>query len=97
MVKVDDENFTVELAVAGFDKKEISVTKEKNILVIEGSSEDSDKDFVHKGLASRSFNRRFTLADDVEIDSAVYKNGILSVSLVRVIPEEDKPVSIKIS
>ena len=97
VVKEDDEHFSVELAVAGFSKKDVSITKEKNVLVIEGKVEDESKDFVHKGLASRAFNRRFTLADDVEIDSATYKNGILSVSLVRVIPEEDKPVSIKIS
>ena len=87
VVKVDDEHFTVELAVAGFGKKDISVTK----------VEDAEKEFVHKGLASRAFKRSWTLADNVEIDSAELKDGILAVSLVKVIPEEDKPVSIKIS
>jgi len=97
VVKVDDEHFTVELAVAGFGKKDISVTKEKNLLIIEGKVEDAKKEFVHKGLASRAFKRSWTLADNVEIDSAELKDGILAVSLVKVIPEEDKPVSIKIS
>ena len=97
VVKVDDEHFTVELAVAGFGKKDVSVTKEKNLLIIEGKVEDAEKEFVHKGLASRAFKRSWTLADNVEIDSAELKDGILAVSLVKVIPEEDKPVSIKIS
>ena len=97
VVKEDDEHFSVELAVAGFSKKDVSITKEKNVLVIEGTVEDESKDFVHKGLASRAFKRSFTLADDVEISGASLKDGILVVSLERVIPEEDKPVSIKIS
>ena len=97
VVKEDDEHFSVELAVAGFSKKYVSITKEKNVLVIEGKVEDESKDFVHKGLASRAFKRSFTLADDVEISGASLKDGILVVSLERVIPEEDKPVSIKIS
>ena len=97
VVKEDDEHFTVELAVAGFSKKDVSITKEKNVLVIEGNVEDESKDFVHKGLASRAFKRSFTLADDVEISGASLKDGILVVSLERIIPEEDKPISIKIS
>jgi len=97
VVKEDDEHFSVELAVAGFSKKDVSITKEKNVLVIEGNVEDESKDFVHKGLASRAFKRSFTLADDVEISGASLKDGILVVSLERVVPEEDKPVSIKIS
>ena len=97
VVKVDDEHFTVEVAVAGFSKDDISVTKEKNFLIIEGKVEDDSKDFVHKGLASRAFKRSWTLADNVEIGTAKLVNGILSVGLEKVIPEEDKPVSIKIS
>ena len=97
VVKEDDEHFSVELAVAGFSKKDVSITKEKNVLVIEGKVEDESKDFVHKGLASRAFKRSFTLADDVEISGASLKDGILVVSLERVVPEEDKPISIKIS
>ena len=97
VVKEDDEHFSVELAVAGFSKKDVSITKEKNVLVIEGKVEDESKDFVHKGLASRAFKRSFTLADDVEISGASLNDGILVVSLERIIPEEDKPISIKIS
>lgn len=97
IVKVDDENFVIELAIAGFDKKEVSVELEKNVLKIEGKSKDDDKDFIHKGLASRSFERQFTLADDVEVSGGKLENGVLKVELKRVIPEEDKPIKIKIS
>ena len=95
IVKVDDENFVIELAIAGFDKKEVNVELEKNVLKIEGKSKDDDKDFIHKGLASRSFERQFTLADDVEVSGGKLENGVLKVELKRVIPEEDKPIKIK--
>tara|TARA_R100000458_G_C8272879_1_gene247722 strand:- start:2439 stop:2864 length:426 start_codon:yes stop_codon:yes gene_type:complete len=98
IVKHDAENFSVELAVAGFTKKEISISKEKELLSIEGKQEEGDElDYVHKGLASRSFRRTFTLADDIIVKGADLKNGILSVSLERIVPEEDKPQEIKIS
>ena len=98
IVKDDDEHYRVELAVAGFDKKEISISKEEEILTIEGKVESKDEqDFIHKGLASRSFKRTFTLSDEIVVSGASLKNGILSVELERVIPEEKKPVSIKIS
>ena len=97
VVKVDDEHFSVELAVAGFSKKDISITKEKNVLIIEGKVEEDSKDFVHKGLASRAFKRSWTLSDDIVIEGAELKDGILSVNLEKVVPEEDKPVEIKIS
>jgi len=98
IVKIDAENFSIELAIAGFDKKDISITKEKETLLIEGSKEslNEDTEYVHRGLSGRTFNRRFTLADDIIVKGADMKNGILSVSLERVIPEEDKPVEIKI-
>jgi molecular chaperone IbpA len=96
ILKVDDEHFTIELAVAGFSKKDISIKKEKEVLSVEGKQEDSDQEYVHRGLASREFRRSFTLADDVEIVGAELTNGILSVSMERVIPEEDKPQLIKI-
>lgn len=96
IVQEDAENFCIELAVAGFGKKDIEITKEKTLLTIEGKIDEDSKDFVHKGLASRAFRRSFTLADDVEVTGADLKDGILLVKLVRVVPEEDKPISIKI-
>ena len=98
IVKIDDENFSVEIAVAGFSKKDISITKEKEVLLIEGSKENLNEDtqYVHRGLSGRTFNRKFTLADDIVVKGADMKDGILSVSLERIVPEEDKPVEIKI-
>ena len=97
IVKEDDENFCIELAVAGFSKEDIEISREKNVLMIEGKVDEDSKDFVHKGLASRAFKRSFNLADLVEVTGADMKDGILHVKLVKVIPEEDKPVVIKIS
>ena len=98
IVKIDAENFSIELAIAGFDKKDISITKEKEVLFIEGSKENLNEDtqYVHRGLSGRTFNRKFTLADDIVVKGADMKDGILSVSLERIVPEEDKPVEIKI-
>ena len=98
IVKHDSENFSIELAVAGFTKKDISISKEKERLSIEGKQEEGkEQEYVHKGLASRSFKRTFTLADDIVVKGADMKNGILSVDLERIVPEEDKPQEIKIS
>ena len=97
IVKIDEENFQIEMAVAGFDKKEVSISKEKEKLIITGEQDTESKDYVHQGLASRSFKRSFTLADDIIVKGADMKNGILVVSLERIVPEEDKPQEIKIS
>ena len=97
IVKIDEENFQIEMAVAGFDKKEVSISKEKEKLIITGEQDTESKEYVHQGLASRSFKRSFTLADDIIVKGADMKNGILSVSLERIVPEEDKPQEIKIS
>jgi len=97
IVKEDDENFCIELAVAGFSKEDIEVSREKNVLTIEGKVDEDSKDFVHRGLASRAFKRSFNLADLVEVTGADMKDGILHVKLVKVIPDEDKPVVIEIS
>ena len=97
IVKIDEENFQIEMAVAGFDKKEVSISKEKEKLIIEGEQDTESKEYVHQGLAYRSFKRSFTLADDIIVKCADMKNGILVVSLERIVPEEDKPQEIKIS
>jgi molecular chaperone IbpA len=98
IVEKDSENFTIELAVAGMSKKDIKITKEKNLLLIAGNKGDSSDERIlsHRGIAQRNFQKKFTLADDVIISGAHLEDGILSVDLQRVIPEEDKPVDIKI-
>jgi molecular chaperone IbpA len=80
--------------VTGFEKDEIAVTIENNVLVIRGESQ-SDEDltvqYLHRGLATRDFNREFPLAEHIEVVGAEIKNGMLMVKLVRNIPESAKP------
>ena len=100
IVKHDAENFSIEMAVAGFGKDDILITKEKEILSIVGGVRDAEPDdmeYIHRGLASRSFKRTFTLADDIKVESSELLDGILFVYLKREIPEEDKPQEIEIS
>ena len=99
IVKHDSENFSIELSVAGFTKDDITITKEKEILSIEGKKDDKAEgmSYIHRGLASRSFKRTFTLADDIKVESSEIVDGILFVYLKREIPEEDKPQVIEIS
>lgn len=99
IVKHDSENFSIELSVAGFTKDDLKITKEKEILTVEGKKDDQAEgmSYIHRGLASRSFKRSFTLADDIKVASSELLDGILFIYLEREIPEEDKPQSIEIS
>jgi molecular chaperone IbpA len=93
VLKHDDNTFEVEIAVAGFDKEEISVEVDQDQLVIKGrraKDEDTDK-YLHRGLAARDFERVFTLAEYMEVGDAELTNGILSVKLTRIVPEALKP------
>jgi molecular chaperone IbpA len=97
VVKVDEDTYLIEFAVAGFTKENVKVSQEKNALIIEGSmDEDEDIEYLHKGIATRSFTRVIALAEHVEVQGAEFKNGILSVTLERILPEEEQPKTIKI-
>lgn len=97
VIKEDDNTYLVEFAVAGFGKKDVKVTQEKNALIIEGNiEEDEDREYVHKGIATRSFTRTFALAEHVEVTAATYADGILTVTLVRNLPKEEQPKKITI-
>ena len=104
IVQVNDDEYMIAVAVAGFGYDDLSVTKDKKILVIEGKhsretveNEDSTAKYLHKGISERSFRREFQLADHVEITGAHLELGILSIHLKREIPEEDKPKTIAIT
>ena len=103
IVKYDDDNFAIELAVAGFNEGDISLTLEKNILTIKGEQTqaldelDRQTEYLHRGISARSFTRTFTLADHVEVTNANSKNGILKIELERKVPEEQKPKTIAIT
>lgn len=97
VVKVSDDHLVMEFAIAGFAKSDVDVSVEKNVLSIKGEkSEEDEKDYLHKGIAARKFTRAFTLPEYYEVEGASVDNGILYIDLVRNIPEEKKPKSIKI-
>ena len=100
IVKTGDNKFDIEVALAGFNKKDINVTSENGMLTIESKQEDksTDKDgeVLHKGISKRYFKRSFTIADDVEIKGAVLKDGMLRVSMEKIIPDAKKLKTIDI-
>ena len=100
IVITGDNKFDIEVALAGFNKKDINVTSENGMLTIESKQEDksTDKDgeVLHKGISKRYFKRSFTIADDVEIKGAVLKDGMLRVSMEKIIPEAKKLKTIDI-
>ena len=94
----DGETYTIEMAMAGLTDKDIDIVLEERTLTISyEKSEEKVDGVIHQGLAQRSFKRSFNLADDIEIKKATLKNGLLSVEMERIIPDEKKPVKIKIS
>lgn len=102
IVQVNEDEYTISLAVAGFGLDNLSVTKDKNFLIIEGKEYQSDSEkivpnYLHKGISNRDFRREFQLADHVEISNAHLELGILSVHLRREVPEEAKPKTIAIT
>jgi|MDSW01.1.fsa_nt_gb molecular chaperone IbpA len=100
VIKNDDDNFVIELAVAGFGMDDLSITDHNGELTIEGTKNKDPKDsdnYLHRGISSRKFRRTFNLADHVNVTDATVKDGILSVTLVREVPEELKPRVIDIN
>ena len=94
--RVSDDEYVLEMAIAGFKKGDINISVEKNILKVQGASDKKDANYVHKGLATRKFQKAFHLAEHMEVGSAKSEDGILKINLVRNIPEEEKPKIIKI-
>jgi molecular chaperone IbpA len=104
IVQINDDEYMIAVAVAGFGPDNLSITKDKKFLIIEGKhsretvdNEDATAKYLHKGISERSFRREFQLADHVEISNAHLELGILSVHLKREVPEEAKPKTIAIS
>ena len=105
IVQLNDDEYTIALAVAGFALENLSVTKEKKFLIVEGmhsvaklaDEDDANYTYLHKGISERHFRREFQLADHVEIVNANLELGILSIHLKRDIPEEAKPKTIAIN
>ena len=93
--KTGDDAYRISLAVAGFDESELSIESRENALTIRGSKQAAGdagpSKFLHRGIAARTFERRFQLADYVSVGEAVLSNGLLHVDLVREVPEAAKP------
>ena len=106
IVQISDDEYMIALAVAGFGFDNLTVTKDKNFLIVEGKHsrenmdnayEESTTKYLHKGISERSFRREFQLADHVEISNAHLELGILSIHLKREVPEQHKPKTIAIT
>lgn len=98
IVKEGDNDYRIELAVAGFKKDELKINLKDNYLTIEGesNSKNSNGEYLHKNIARRSFIKSFSLADNVEVEDATFEDGVLAVSLKHNIPEEQRPKEIVI-
>ena len=96
--KTGDDAYRLTMAVAGFGESDLNIEVKQNSLTIAGerTSEETDRQFLHHGIAGRAFQRRFQLADYVEVKGAELKNGLLHVDLVREIPDTMKPRAINI-
>ena len=97
--KVDDNNYIIEMALAGFNKDDIEVELADSELTVRSKKrEDSNKDvnLIHQGISHRSFNRKFTLSEEILVKSAEMKNGMLIIKLEKFIPENKKPKLINI-
>ena len=100
ILKTDEHSYVIELAVAGFSKKDIAVTVENGVLSVEsdreGNAESSGQEIIHRGISKRYFKKSFSISDDVEIRGAELKDGLLRISMEKVIPESRKRKEISI-
>ena len=95
--KVGDCEYKLTFAVAGFSEKDISVTQKENTLAIEGELSSSDKEYLYKGIAERTFKQSFKLSEYMNVKDAKLKDGMLNILLVQDLPKEKQPRQIKIN
>jgi len=98
LIRHNDTNYSIEMALAGYDQDDINITEDKGLLVIEKASTDdgvSSDEYIHQGIANRSFKSVFRLMNDIVVAAATFENGILTISLERVEPKSSaKKISI---
>ena len=94
--KEEDEKYTIEMAVAGFSQEDLEVELKEGVLTIRSKSEKEEKEYLHHGIARRAFSRSFTLSDDVVVKGADLVNGMLTIDLERIVPEEKESRLIEI-
>ena len=91
-----EEKYTIEMAVAGFSQEDLEVELKEGVLTIRSKSEKEEKEYLHRGIARRAFSRSFTLSDDIVIKGADLVNGMLTIDLERIVPDEKKSRLIEI-
>jgi molecular chaperone IbpA len=98
LIKVDEDNFIVELALAGFTKTDIDISVSEGKLIVKGetNAEDNDSKFIHRGIAARKFTREWALGEYMEVKAAELKDGMLKIEIEHILPEEKKPRQIKV-
>jgi molecular chaperone IbpA len=100
LIREGENEYRIELAVAGFKPEELDITAQQNVLIVSGrkkdESDEKGSDYIYRGIATRSFERRFALADHIQVRGADMKDGLLSIELKREIPEAMKPKKINI-
>ena len=98
--KLSDDGYRISMAVAGFNRDELELTVQDNVLIVVGKAEpraeDGERQFLHRGIAKRAFERRFQLADTIKVTGAGYDSGLLNIELAREVPEHKKPRRIAI-
>jgi molecular chaperone IbpA len=98
VVEINEDEYMISLAVAGFGMGNLEITLEKNVLTVEGNTPNGDEkvNYLHKGIGGRNFRRQFTLAEHIEVEQAGLELGMLNIHLVRNVPEAQKPKKIAI-
>lgn len=98
--KVGEDTYRISMATAGFTREELELTAQDNVLTVTGRAGDTqdgtERQFLHRGIAKRAFERRFQLADTIRVTGAAYQDGLLNIELVREVPEHKKPRTIAI-
>jgi molecular chaperone IbpA len=99
IVRTSEDSYRITMAVAGFSESELNITHQPNLLIVAGNKPEEEGDYLHRGIPGTSFERRFELADHVKVAKANLQHGLLTITLVREVPEEMKPrkISIKAS
>jgi len=97
--KAGEDSYRITMAVAGFGEDELEITQQPNLLLVKGAKSERDNggEVLHRGIAGRAFERRFELADFVKVNGASLRNGLLSIELVREVPEAMKPRRIEVT
>lgn len=99
IVKKDDNHYKIEMALAGISKNDIEIIQEDNKLTVRSlyeTSENVSQDYYHRGISLKKFTREFLVADNVKVNGATHKDGLLTINLVKEVPEEKKPKKVSI-